>query len=107
MSPPVYLFGTMHVPYTSLWQHIPENVKTAFSSSEELCLELQLLDSDTLNKLSQCRLLPSGQGVESVLSPQTLTRVEEYLERVKQLLPKWTKTSSGSGGAFFGASKPR
>lgn len=97
----------MHVPYTSLWDHIPENVKTAFSSSEELCVELQLLDADTLTKLSQCRQLPDGQDVASVLSPQTLLRVKGYLGRVKQLLPAWTKDSSGGSNAFFGGTMPR
>lgn len=94
----------MHVPYTTLWKHIPENVKTAFSSSEELCLELQLLDSGTMDELSQCRLLPSGQTVEDVLSAETVIRVTNYLESVKPLLPKWMKLKVGGVSSFFGGS---
>ena len=101
-SPPIFLFGTMHVPYTQLWQHIPENVKTAFSSSEELCLELQLLDSDTVSELSRCRLLPEGQALESVLSGEIIARVASYLERIKELLPIWTQQQTGNVNPLFG-----
>lgn len=102
VSPPIFLFGTMHVPYTRLWQFIPENVKTAFSSSDELCLELELLDEDTLRKLSNCRLLPSGSKIEELLSEGLISRITRYLELIKEVLPRWIYRSGGSfllGGA--------
>lgn len=92
----------MHVPYTRLWEFIPENVKTAFSSSEELCLELELLDEDTVHRLSKCRLLPSGSNIENLLSEELISRITGYLDVIKELLPKWMYKSGGSfllGGA--------
>lgn len=103
-TPPIYLFGTMHVPYTALWNRIPENVKRAFSSSEELCLELKLLDAGTLSELSQCRLLPSGETLDDVLSEELLARVARYLDRIKDLLPAWVEKNKS--GSFLFGSKP-
>ena len=93
----------MHVPYTTLWDDIPENVKIAFSSSEELCLELELLDQDTVNKLANCRVLPGEETVSDHLSEELVLRVTSYLDRVKELLPKWmgystTRSSFLAGG---------
>lgn len=105
-SPPVFLFGTMHVPYTSLWDYIPENVKTAFSSSEELCLELQLLDQNTLRELSNCRLLPSGSRIETFLSQDLISRLMKYFDVIKEVLPKWLDFKSG-GSFFLGGSSSR
>ena len=95
-SPPIYLFGTMHVPYTSLWNFIPENVKTAFSSSEEFCPELQLLDRNTINELVECRMLPAGVKLESQLSPILYSRVAAYLNHIKAILPRWLGYESTS-----------
>ena len=92
----------MHVPYTTLWNYIPENAKIAFSSSEELCLELQLLDTATLQELSQCRVLPDEQTADDVLSAEMVVRVTNYLETIKVLLPKWLKHKSSSSGSLFG-----
>jgi hypothetical protein len=85
-----------------LWEFIPENVKTAFSSSDELCLELELLDEDTLNRLSNCRLLPSGSRIENILSKALISRISQYLDVIKEALPRWVHKSGGSfllGGA--------
>ena len=99
-TPPVYLFGTMHVPYSTLWNYIPENVKTAFSSSKELCLELKLLDQNTARDLTNCRLLPRDQNIENLLSASTIARITSYLEKIKKLLPKWMGHSSGGNTLF-------
>lgn len=106
VDPPVYLFGTMHVPYTTLWDYIPENVKTAFSSSEELCLELQMLNQDTFEELSECRKLPSDASLESMLSAETIERITSYLERVKAVLPRWLDYEESTGGNFFLSGRP-
>ena len=100
-SPPVYLFGTMHVPYPTLWDSIPENVKVAFTSSEEVILELELLDQDTLNSLGNCRSLPQGVTVDQFLSEDIVERIEGYLEKIKLLLPKWLNLEQGASSFFF------
>ncbi len=93
-QPPLYLFGTMHVPYTKLWDFIPENVKTAFSSCDEVCLELRLSDDETRQELYNCQLLPGGvESVEEVLSKDMVQRIEQYLESIRKLFSKWLPQS--------------
>lgn len=105
-SPPIFLFGTMHVPYTFLWKFIPENVKTAFSSSQELCLELELLDRSTASDLYNCRLLPKGTVLEELLSEDLISRITDYLDTIKEVLPKWMGHTSG-GSFLLGESPSR
>ncbi|XP_064385955.1 metalloprotease TIKI homolog [Halichondria panicea] len=93
-QPPLYLFGTMHVPYTKLWDFIPENVKTAFSSCDEVCLELRLSDDETRQELYNCQLLSGGvESVEEVLSKDMVQRIEQYLESIRKLFSKWLPQS--------------
>ncbi len=94
-QPPLYLFGTMHVPYTKLWNHIPENVKTAFSSCDEICLELRISDQDTRQELADCQYLPGDvETVENVLSKEMVERIEAYFQSIKQLFSKWLPSGS-------------
>ena len=96
----------MHVPYTKLWDYIPDNAKTAFGSSEDLCIELKLSDSDTVDKLAKCQRLPKDTTIDEVLSANVRARISNYFERIRQLLPNWLKTSgvsslfSGGGAAY-------
>ena len=101
-TPPIYLYGTMHVPYKTLWSRIPDNVKVAFTSSQDMCLELEMLDKDTLRKLSSCRFLPEGVTIDAMLPADLVQRIERYLERIKEVLPKWMKLERGLG-SFFSA----
>ena len=89
MEPPVYLFGSMHIPYDKLWDDIPENAKTAFSSSQDVCFELVLGKPETLAELESCQLLPNKQTVEDVLSPEIYQRISKYFDGVKDLLISW------------------
>ena len=41
-SPPSYLFGTIHVPYTLVWEEISNNSKTAFLLADRVYLELDI-----------------------------------------------------------------
>lgn len=99
-SPPIYLFGTMHVPYTKLWKYIPDNAKVAFSSSEDLCVELRLSDSNTLSELNKCQRLPKDTPIADLLSMEVRTRIKNYLQRIRILLPNWLKESGVS--SLFG-----
>lgn len=100
-SPPIYLFGTMHVPYTKLWEYIPENAKVAFSSSEDLCIELRLSDSTTVDELAKCQRLPKDTTIDQLLSTQVRQRITSYLGRIRQLLPNWLQVS-GISSRFGG-----
>lgn len=101
VSPPIYLFGTMHVPYTKLWEYIPENTKVAFSASEDLCIELRLSDDSTVNELSNCQRLPKDVTIDQLLSYEVRKRIRNYLERIRQLLPNWLQIS-GLSSVFGG-----
>ena len=96
----------MHVPYTKLWEYIPDNTKVAFSSSEDLCVELRLSDSDTVSELADCQRLPKGTAISELLSAEVRTRIKNYLERIRHLLPSWLEESGvsslfGGGGQAY------
>ena len=55
----------MHVPYNKLWHNIPDNVKVAFASSQDVFLELDKNDEDTMNSINNCQLLPNNEVVMS------------------------------------------
>lgn len=88
-SPPIYLFGTMHVPYKRLWNDVPDNVKSVLSLSEHLCVELRLTDSETSKNLSACRYLPKNTTLENVLSGDLYVRVLKYFVQIQNQFPKW------------------
>ena len=35
-GPPSYFFGTIHVPYTRVWDAIPNNTKAAFEAASQV-----------------------------------------------------------------------
>ena len=57
-DPPSYFFGTIHVPYTRVWDHLPNNTKRAFEMSDNVVFELDLTDPYTISALTTCQLLP-------------------------------------------------
>lgn len=57
-EPPSYFFGTIHVPYSRVWDYVPENVKRAFDASDAVFFELDLTDPNTISALTSCQLLP-------------------------------------------------
>ncbi|KAA0202511.1 hypothetical protein HAZT_HAZT009286 [Hyalella azteca] len=57
-DPPSYFFGTIHVPYTRVWEHVPYNTKKAFEMSDNVMFELALTDPATITALTTCQLLP-------------------------------------------------
>ena len=65
-SPPSYLFGTVHVPYTLVWDSVPDNAITAFDSANQAYFELDTSDTKTQEALQACQLLPRGQNISQV-----------------------------------------
>lgn len=100
-NPPIYFFGTMHVPYTLLWEHIPSNVKVALQESDKIFLELRLTQKETLRSLSSCQYLPRKQTIDEVVSEKTFTRIIRYLRRIRELFPSWMSTDGSSGGTLL------
>ena len=65
-SPPSYLFGTVHVPYTLVWDSVSEHAKTAFNSANQVYIELDLSNRETQQASQACQLLPQGQNISQV-----------------------------------------
>ncbi|KAM6033818.1 metalloprotease TIKI1 [Chlamydotis macqueenii] len=97
-DPPSYFFGTIHVPYTRIWDFIPENSKKAFQQSHIVYFELDLTDPYTISALTSCQLLPQGENLQDVLPRDIYRRLKQHLEYVKLMMPSWmTPDQRGKG----------
>ncbi|XP_043916865.1 metalloprotease TIKI1-like [Protopterus annectens] len=97
-DPPSYFFGTIHVPYTRVWDFIPENSKKAFQESSIVYFELDLTDPHTISALTSCQLLPQGENLQDVLPRDIYRRLKRHLEYVKLMMPSWmTPDQRGKG----------
>ncbi|XP_066548443.1 metalloprotease TIKI2 [Amia ocellicauda] len=97
-EPPSYLFGTIHVPYTRVWDFIPENSKRAFQQSANVFFELDLTDPYTISALTSCQLLPHGENLQSLLPRDLYRRLKRHLDYVKHMMPHWmTPDQRGKG----------
>ena len=97
-DPPSYFFGTIHVPYTRVWNYIPENTKTAFKQSENIFFELDLTNPYTMSALAKCQLLPQGESLSNILPKEMYTRLKKHLEYVREAMPLWmTADQKGKG----------
>ncbi|XP_041327406.1 metalloprotease TIKI1 isoform X3 [Pyrgilauda ruficollis] len=97
-DPPSYFFGTIHVPYTRVWDFIPENSKKAFQQSHIVYFELDLTDPYTISALTSCQLLPQGKNLQDVLPQDIYRRLKRHLEYVKLMMPSWmTPDQRGKG----------
>lgn len=97
-NPPSYFFGTIHVPYTRVWEDIPENAKVAFKQSENIYFELDLTNPYTMTALANCQLLPHGENLSNILPKDIYTRLKEHLNYVRENMPNWiTADQKGKG----------
>ncbi|XP_068098532.1 metalloprotease TIKI2 [Hyperolius riggenbachi] len=97
-NPPAYLFGTIHVPYTRVWDFIPHNSKKAFQESSNVYFELDLTDPYTISALASCQMLPQGENLQDVLPKDLYRRLKRHLEYVKLMMPHWmTPDQRGKG----------
>ncbi|XP_056388391.1 metalloprotease TIKI2 [Hyla sarda] len=97
-NPPAYLFGTIHVPYTRVWDFIPQNSKKAFQDSSNVYFELDLTDPYTISALASCQMLPQGENLQDVLPKDLYRRLKRHLEYVKLMMPHWmTPDQRGKG----------
>ncbi|XP_032736570.1 metalloprotease TIKI1 isoform X2 [Lontra canadensis] len=97
-DPPSYFFGTIHVPYTRVWDFIPDNSKEAFQQSSIVYFELDLTDPYTISALTSCQMLPQGENLQDVLPRDIYCRLKRHLEYVKLMMPLWmTPDQRGKG----------
>ncbi|XP_034035695.1 metalloprotease TIKI2 isoform X2 [Thalassophryne amazonica] len=98
--PPSYLFGTIHVPYTRVWDYIPNSSKQAFHSSPNVFFELDLTDPLTISKLTSCQLLPHGENLQSLLPRDLYRRLKRHLDYVKHMMPYWMTADQRGRGLY-------
>ena len=89
-DPPSYFFGTIHVPYDRVWQHVPNNTKEAFLHTQNVYFELDLTDPYTMSALAECQLIPDGGRLSDILPPQLYLRLQRYLSHLKTTLASST-----------------
>ncbi|XP_046458342.1 metalloprotease TIKI1-like [Daphnia pulex] len=99
-EPPSYFFGTIHVPYSRVWDYVPENVKRAFDASDAVFFELDLTDPNTISALTSCQLLPAGQSLGQVLPPDLYARLKRHLDYVKAVMPSWMSPDQRGRGLY-------
>ncbi|XP_047444081.1 metalloprotease TIKI2 [Mugil cephalus] len=98
--PPSYLFGTIHVPYTRVWDFIPDSSKQAFHSSNNIFFELDLTDPLTISKLTSCQLLPHGENLQTLLPRDLYRRLKRHLDYVKHMMPYWMTADQRGRGLY-------
>ncbi|VDI50431.1 metalloprotease TIKI2-like isoform X1 [Mytilus galloprovincialis] len=99
-DPPAYFFGTIHVPYTRVWDYIPENTKMAFDQSDNIVFELELTNPYTISALANCQLLPGGEKLANILPAEIYTRLKQHLEYVRVMLPVWMTADQKGRGLY-------
>ncbi|KAM9212123.1 LOW QUALITY PROTEIN: metalloprotease TIKI1 [Dugong dugon] len=93
-----YFFGTSHVPYTWVWDFIPDNSKEAFQQSSIVYFELDLMNPYTISALTSCQMLPQGENLQDVLPRDIYCCLKCHLEYVKLMMHSWmTPDQRGKG----------
>ena len=106
--PPSYLFGTIHVPYSLVWDEIANNSKTAFLLADKVYFELDLTNTTEETKGSikvyflslfsylhqesdgsDCQELPDSLTISEVLSPDLNQRLVAHLAWVREEMASW------------------
>jgi len=100
VDPPSYFFGTIHVPYSRVWDYVPDNVKKAFDASDAVFFELDLTDPNTISALTSCQLLPAGQSLSDVLPRELYVRLKRHLNYVKHAMPSWMSPDQRGRGLY-------
>ncbi|XP_046846773.1 metalloprotease TIKI homolog isoform X2 [Xenia sp. Carnegie-2017] len=93
-DPPVYFFGTIHVPYTKVWDYIPPNSKQAFEKANNVYFELDLTDRDTIEALQHCKSLPHGQKLRDRIPSKLFRRLKAHFSFVRRKISEWISEES-------------
>ena len=99
-KPPSYFFGTIHVPYTRVWDAIPDNMKQAFATAQRVYFELDLTSQRTLSELRACQLLPKGQHLSQVIPTDLYNRLKLHLDYIKHVMPSWITRDQMQKGLY-------
>ena len=98
-DPPSYFFGTIHVPYTLVWDGISEQAKGAFQSADQVYLELVGDGFVT----ETCELLPSNKKLADILSPELMRRLRDHMDWLRTEMPSWLTPQQKRSGLSYDA----
>ncbi|VDK41733.1 unnamed protein product [Anisakis simplex] len=84
-----YMFGTIHVPFTEVWEHVSERVKEAFQKANSIVFELDLHNVSTVETLMECKNMPNGFDVSQYLPTKLYARLKHYIRKYRQRLANW------------------
>uniref|UniRef100_A0A915C821 Metalloprotease TIKI homolog n=1 Tax=Parascaris univalens TaxID=6257 RepID=A0A915C821_PARUN len=85
-----YMFGTIHVPFTEVWEHVSERVKEAFKKANSIVFELDLHNPSTIETLVKCKNMPTGDDVSCYLPAKLYARLKHYIRKYRQRLASWS-----------------
>lgn len=77
------------MPYTHVWDYIPENSKNAFRAADNIFFELDLTNHRTAAALAECQLLPEDETLIDIIPRSLYRRIRRQMEYVKRKLPTW------------------
>lgn len=100
-NPPSYFFGTIHVPYTRVWDYVPQNTKNAFRYSDNAYFELDLTDHSTATELAKCQMLPDGQTLNNILPKRMYRRLSRHMDYIKRKIVNWVGEGTGVKGDYY------
>ncbi|XP_055327277.1 metalloprotease TIKI1-like [Paramacrobiotus metropolitanus] len=93
-----YFFGTIHVPYSKVWDHVSRASKQAFHEADHVIFELDLTNPGTVKALSSCQMLPNGAELSSLLPGDLYSRLKKHLDYIENMMPIWmTDNRQGRG----------
>ncbi|CAI2358246.1 unnamed protein product [Caenorhabditis sp. 36 PRJEB53466] len=85
-----YLFGTIHVPFSDVWNQVSDRVHEAFYFSDTVLVELDLRDDSTVRQLASCKNLPSNDTVKSYLPNVLIEKIQKFMNFYRSELVTWT-----------------
>ena len=78
-SEPSYLFGTMHVHDSRVFQYISQ-LEILINTCEAFACEFNLDEVDPI-QVAQQAMLPEGQTILDLLTPKQIKRISKFLEK--------------------------
>ncbi|OUC47088.1 GumN protein [Trichinella nativa] len=96
-DPASYFFGTIHVPYTEVWEYVSKAAKQAFYQADSVFLELDLNNPKTVESLARCQYLPDGEEIADHLPTDLYVRIKSHMQMIRQALPEWIDTQRSGG----------
>lgn len=86
-----YLFGTIHVPYTWVWDTIPKIVQDSLQKSDNVYFELDFLNASTVHEMRDCQYLNNGT-LKDILPADMFIRLSLHIKYVRRMMPKWVSS---------------